>query len=192
MTRRTVEERFWEKVEPTGFCWEWTAFKDRKGYGRFRVDDRTMQAHRVAYELLVGPIPEGLHLDHLCRNTSCVNPDHLEPVDLAENVRRGYRGLLSGKIRLLRRRATVCDTVSMAAPTEDLADLITVSEAAFILGVDRATIYRWLNPAKGVLTPVRVHRRYAVGRPVLRVLRTEVQAMIATARLHSAPADLNA
>ena len=73
-------------------CWTWTAGLDRRGYGRIRVGDKTAAAHRVVYELLSGPIPEGLSLDHLCRNPSCVRPDHLEPVTHAENVRRGAAG----------------------------------------------------------------------------------------------------
>ena len=88
----TVEGRFWAKVDvsqPLG-CWEWTAAKHPLGYGNFRVStDQYMAAHRFAYELLMGKPPEGLVLDHLCRNSSCVNPDHLEPVTQQENTLRG-------------------------------------------------------------------------------------------------------
>lgn len=66
-------------------CIEWPHRRDRKGYGR----SSGHLAHRLAYEREVGPIPKGLTLDHLCRNRACVNPDHLEPVPLAENIRRG-------------------------------------------------------------------------------------------------------
>ena len=69
-------------------CWEWTGTKVKGGYGVTYANRRTCLAHRVIYEILVGPIPAGLTLDHLCRNTSCVNPDHLEPVTIRENVLR--------------------------------------------------------------------------------------------------------
>ena len=87
----TVEERFMAKVaiDETTACWLWTAALDRKGYARFGLNGKNCTAHRVAYELLVGPIPDGLTLDHLCRNRRCVNPAHLEPVTNEENLRRG-------------------------------------------------------------------------------------------------------
>lgn len=70
-------------------CWEWTGHIGRNGYGQFRLGRGHMTSpHRAAYEALVGPIPEGLQLDHLCRNKSCFNPSHLEPVTGAENIRR--------------------------------------------------------------------------------------------------------
>ena len=95
----TPEQRFWAKVDKTGDCWLWQGAIGKHGYGTFTVKrpdggTRFWRAHRFAYELLVGPIPEGMFLDHLCRNTACVNPAHLEPVDARENTRRGLRGAL--------------------------------------------------------------------------------------------------
>lgn len=85
-------ERFWNKVdvpEQVSCCWEWNTWSDH-GYGIFRLNNKRHRAHRIAYTLLMGPIPDGLQLDHLCRNRGCVNPEHVEPVTLRENVLRGY------------------------------------------------------------------------------------------------------
>lgn len=76
------------RVSSTG-CWEWQASLNPKGYGNFRLDGQMTVAHRAAYLLLVGPVPEGRELDHLCRNRACVNPAHLEAVSHLVNVRRG-------------------------------------------------------------------------------------------------------
>lgn len=84
-------DRFVKKYEiADDGCWNWTAARQDTGYGWFGVGGKNKRAHRVAWELAVGPIPEGLTIDHLCRNTSCVNPDHLEPVTMGENVLRGF------------------------------------------------------------------------------------------------------
>jgi len=91
-TPEEQEDRFWGKVDASGDCWSWSASVGSHGYGQFRVwGDRTMvTAHRMAWTILVGPVPEGMTLDHLCRNRRCVNPDHLEVVTRGENIRRGY------------------------------------------------------------------------------------------------------
>lgn len=90
MMGRPPGERFWSKVEKTPGCWIWNGGRDREGYGRFSLGHtETVRAHRWSYEQLVGEIPPDMVLDHLCRNTSCVRPDHLEPVSARTNLLRG-------------------------------------------------------------------------------------------------------
>jgi hypothetical protein len=87
-----------ERIDFAGPCWEWTGWLNEWGYGRAyiatRVENRTVwkswKVHRLVWTLLVGEIPKGLTLDHLCRNHACCNPDHLEPVTNRVNVLRGY------------------------------------------------------------------------------------------------------
>lgn len=87
----TLEERFWPKVDtsagPDG-CWPWRASLNMHGYGQFTIDGCVVMAHRIAYRLVVGPIPTGMDLDHLCRVRQCVNPAHLDPVTRAVNLQR--------------------------------------------------------------------------------------------------------
>ena len=83
--------RFWKHVgqQPVDQCWVWPLAKTRLGYGKMRVGDRMIHAHKFAYDNLVGAVPKGLELDHTCRNRACCNPAHLEPVTHKENMRRG-------------------------------------------------------------------------------------------------------
>lgn len=84
--------RFWRKVEQTDTCWLWrgaVGSGGRVGYGVFHAYGRKVMAHRFAYELCAGPIPDGLVIDHRCGVTLCVNPAHLEPVTVNVNGRRG-------------------------------------------------------------------------------------------------------
>jgi hypothetical protein len=86
---RPADDRFWAKVDKTDDCWEWTGARKPTGYGNFWDGARYVLAHRFAYALLMGPIPEGLTIDHLCRVRYCVNPDHMDVVTLQENNERG-------------------------------------------------------------------------------------------------------
>ena len=94
--RRSVIDRFYQYVRCDEGCWEWIGARTAAGYGEFALNapndpfPRMVLAHRLSFELHhAEPIPKGLVLDHLCRNRGCVNPSHLEPVEGAENVRRG-------------------------------------------------------------------------------------------------------
>lgn len=90
--KRPLAERLWPRVEKTETCWIWRGHVSTSGYGGISVDGTwhtIKRVHRVVYELLVGPIPDGLQIDHLCRVRACVNPLHLEPVTPKVNVHRG-------------------------------------------------------------------------------------------------------
>jgi len=84
---------FWNKIDTTNSCWNWLASKTNLGYGQIWIKGRYVYAHRFVYELFKGKIPEGLEIDHLCRNTSCGNPNHLEAVTHKVNAQRGNSGL---------------------------------------------------------------------------------------------------
>lgn len=82
-------KRFWSKVEKTEECWNWTAAKHGQGYGLIKKGDTSVRAHRISVLMSGREIPDGYNVDHLCRNTSCVRPDHLEVVTSKENTLRG-------------------------------------------------------------------------------------------------------
>lgn len=90
----THQRRFLGNITVGDGCWEWQGARTGVGYGALNVGGKAKSAHRLAYEWFVGPIPEGLLIDHLCRVRHCVRPDHLEAVTFDENVRRGLAGVL--------------------------------------------------------------------------------------------------
>ena len=102
-TRRSLMERFlsWVLPEPNSGCWLWNGSGRGPYYGKFAIKKNSFMAHRVSYELFKGKIPDGLEIDHVCRNRICVNPDHLEPVTRKENHARsiaaGAHSSLVGK-----------------------------------------------------------------------------------------------
>ena len=100
----TLAERFWAKVDTSGECWVWTASVDRNGYGKIGAGGdrgRTLCAHRVAWELAHGDIPDGYEIDHQCRNRKCVRADHLRLVTRKQNnEHRDAIGSLPRGVRL--------------------------------------------------------------------------------------------
>ncbi len=101
---KSLIERFVEKIEiDLDGCWHWRGFLDKAGYGRIRSEGgregESVYTHRLSYELYVGPVPPDKFLDHLCRHRYCCNPEHLEPVTLQENTKRGSTLVLTGKCK---------------------------------------------------------------------------------------------
>lgn len=125
-----VLERFEAKFTKGNGCWEWTAQKDRKGYGKFCIANKKQGAHRVAYQLYVGEIVNGLHVLHHCDNPSCVNPSHLFLGTNADNVhdsvnkgrcirasgeKQHLAKLKEEQVRIIRERRNVGDGVAVLA-----------------------------------------------------------------------------
>lgn len=96
MQDKKFESKFLSKICKTDSCWEWTSYVDKNGYGRFFINGKHQQAHRVSYEDKFGKIPEGLVINHLCRNRKCVNPKHLEVVTQKVNIQKGLTGFITG------------------------------------------------------------------------------------------------
>lgn len=90
--RSPIADRFWGKIErrPGSSCWHWIGHVNPNGYGWFSEGGKPILAHRWAYQHFIGPIPDGHHIDHLCRTRDCAKPDHLEAVTQGENNRRAW------------------------------------------------------------------------------------------------------
>jgi hypothetical protein len=88
---------FWAKVDKSGECWNWTASINPWGYGMFQMDGKSWPVHRLAYTWLVGPIPKGAKIDHICHNRACVRPEHLRPATQKQNGENRSPNTIKGK-----------------------------------------------------------------------------------------------
>jgi transcriptional regulator with XRE-family HTH domain len=159
MKNKSCEDRFWAKVDrSTGDCWTWTAVKNNKGYGMFRLGSASLGkvlAHRFSYELAKGKIPKGAFILHSCDNGLCVNPSHLRVGNHAENMRdaasrgRSRNGWMSGK---------------MAAMPRKNRELVTNVRTDFCAGMQRSDIAEKYN------IPVTTVSDYCQGRSHLYLL----------------------
>ncbi len=111
----TLSEADWDVDAATG-CWNWKHSLQASGYGQINIGGKPVTAHRAVYEKYRGEIPHGLHIDHLCRNRKCVNPEHLEPVTQRENLRRGATAkLTTSLVSTMRNNAPLFKDRAMAA-----------------------------------------------------------------------------
>lgn len=137
---------FWSKVHKTKTCWNWTAGTSR-GYGTFYINSKPAGAHRVAYQLEVDIIPDGMWIDHICHNRACVNPDHLRVVTAKQNMEHlsgarknasesGVRGVTWAKDRL-KWRADMCHNYKKM----NLGYFKTIAEAEAAVIAKRNELY---------------------------------------------------
>jgi len=145
--RRPLAERFWEKVDKSGDCWIWTGALLKTGYGSIRINRKAERAHRVAYELAFGPIPEGLLLRHSCDNPKCVNPAHLIPGTHAQNTQDA----------LDRGRAVVGDAhVRAKIPNHAIATI----RAALAAGVPGKYLAKQFAVNPTVISRIKLHKKW--------------------------------
>jgi len=143
---KTIEERFWEKVDKSGDCWIWTAAKNSDGYGRFRVNGKCVGAHRIAYLLTFDSIPDGLQVCHACDNPACVNPIHLflgtqrdNIVDMvAKGRQRGAPGDTNASRLYPERLARGVKNVNAKLTEEDVREIRYLHEEFGTTGADLA------------------------------------------------------
>jgi hypothetical protein len=132
---RRLGARLWPRVTRGDGCWEWTGTRGEKGYGRLTADGRTVQAHRLAWELTNGPIPAGLHVLHRCDNPPCVRPEHLFLGSNLDNIADRH-----AKGRNARNRGPACGHAKLTA-----ADVVAIRAAAA-----QGASNRWLAGRYGV------------------------------------------
>ena len=143
--RKSIAERFWSKVDKTGYCWKWIAAKHRQGYGHFKDEGKVLFAHRVSWEFTNGPIPKGIEVMHSCDNTSCVNPAHLSLGTHKDNmVDMARKGRKKSKLRHL-----ISDIFAMTRHglrQQQIADYFEVSQSAIsmVLNDKRLENHQWL------------------------------------------------
>lgn len=143
LQRLTMEERFLAKIDKDGEngCWNWTAGKHGRGYGHFYTGKHKSGkhmdfAHRASYKMYKGDIPEGLEVMHMCNNTSCVNPDHLELGTHSENIRNAYR---DGLFKMPKTKLTREQVLAIRADSRQQ------KEIALEYGIDNSVVSRIKN-----------------------------------------------
>jgi hypothetical protein len=153
MRRRPLEERFWEKVLIGDGCWEWTASRNKRGYGRMGNGQRaSVLAHRASWELAHGPISDGLHVLHRCDNPPCVRPGHLFLGTDADNgADKAAKGRAADKSGAKNGRA-ILTPAQVASLRSDIASGLTERAAAKRYGIGKSQAHNiasgahWVRP----------------------------------------------